>query len=212
MAVPAAVHDALTRAGFARVELEDSPPELTWYHRRPSWRERIPVVAGFQRTVVVVDVPVARRERLHELTAHLAGVAALGEPQRAAERGAEPDPWWAKMIAGAVLLLAIALAMLTGLSIESEDRRWCLALFPRAGLSAEARRALQDALFTGEDLDGFAAALEPAPPGLELPDEGRPPWRANPASRRSLRDARAALGEHLRCRTLPREEEGATGA
>lgn len=195
MAELAAFESALEGAGFVAVRPEGSPEQLRWYHRPMSWRERMPMVRGFRRTVVVADLPVVRGERIDPLFAEIAGIVAGGLGEALGRDLKQALPWWGYPLFAVVLMVAVALTYFVGISIELQDHEWVLVVLPRESLSSEAQAAAGEAYGASEQFTAVAALWDRAQGRLLLPAPPPGHWGPHKATARAaLKDLRLQLG------------------
>lgn len=184
----------LEAQGFTRTRPEGGPEELRWYHKPPNWRERLPVVRGYRRTVVIVDLPVVRPERIEALFGETARVTASGLGERLADELSRSQPWYAYPLFAITLVVAVVLTYFVGISIELQNQDWVVVVFRGDQLSPGARDAVPQAYGAGEGFTAVAALWDPASGRLQLPAPPPARWGQHQASAKAaLKDMRTQL-------------------
>jgi len=173
------LHDTLVERGFTRMEIPGNPAQLRWFHRPMSWREKLPLVRGYTRTVVVVDTPIASGERVEDLFSEVARLACT-HPQmlREQEQLARRMPWYAVPLYLLSFVVGLAAAYFVGISLEMEDYRTCLVLFTRERLGEEAQAAIVDCAVAGDGLLAWSALWDARAQTIIDPPRGGAQWGA----------------------------------
>jgi len=149
---------ALEGLGFEPVHPDGCPPELRWYVKPMSWRERLPMVKGYRRLVAVVDLPVVSAERAGALFDEVArlSVAQVMEQAHAATKA--KTPWWSIPVQVLVFLVGIVGAVTAGVSLEMENHDWLVVAFRGDRLDQAGRLALRDCAGASEDFTAVSVA------------------------------------------------------
>lgn len=203
MADQVALEANLEERGFLRVQPEGSPAELRWYHHPASWRERLPMVRGYRRTVVVIDLPVGSPARADALFDELARLTAEDLSQRLAEATRPPLPWWGYPVIGLALVVAVVLTYFVGISIELRDQDWLLVVFCGDRLDTAAVAAVADQVAAGPGFTALGGVWDGVHDTLLLPATSVAALGEHRADAlASRKDLRASLGSQLRVEPL----------
>jgi len=177
-----------------------------------TFRERLPFVGGFTRTVVVVDVPLARPERLLELTGDVATIVANGWMERFSQGRIPDEGLLVKALAVVGLIIATLFATFSGVSIEANRLNWACVIFRARQVQPEAQLAVHAATLVGDGIEVFAAIYDEQAEALLLPSPRSRLWRAGRRLRRSFKDIVEQLAPQVTVRHAERESEADTAA
>jgi hypothetical protein len=193
---------SLEDRGFTRIEPDGSPSQLRWYHRPLDWRERMPLVRGYRRTVVLVDVPLRRPDRLHDLFEEIANLTGAGLAEGFSGTLKPQTPFWAYPLYLVAFIVALAAGYFVGVSLEMEDHDWLVVLFPSQDLGPQALAALGDAAGAGERFTAVSLALESSN-RLLIPLHPPARWGQHAATAKAaLKDINRHLGEGFELQRL----------
>ncbi|MDA3962790.1 MAG: hypothetical protein PF961_18550 [Planctomycetota bacterium] len=192
---PAHAAALLGELGFQQAEVNDAPPQVRFLVRPRTWRERLAVVQGFRRCVVLVDVPLVYPERVGDLFGEVSGLALASVLPRADGEMKAKTPWYGYLLQVLSMVLALGLGALAGIGIEQSDKDWCVVV-----LLGELAPGLDEelALFAAADSMRFGLTATPAGQGIAV---HMPPVRAFGANaavvRSCIKDIRRSLAALL---------------
>jgi len=185
--------ERLTGRGFLALTPAGSPPQLQWWYRGMNWRERLPFVRGYRRTVVYADVPVQSEERAAGIAREAFRICADGLPERLASPQQTPDPWWAPLLHGGAMLVALIAAVFFGVAIDIENRAWCVVLLPARKIGEGAREGMAQLVAHGSGFTGVVLGYDAVDGSIAMPDPREQPWRGDADARAVLKDLRSML-------------------